>query len=358
MNHRENLLSLLRRRGFEYVPPSFNLTPHLVDVYREQTGSSLPYEDYFDMPWRDIPDITLPDQTGQFLSWYPKPLREGTRIDDWGIAHEPGSAEAMHMTRMLHPLRGIEDFEKIKTYPFPRFQEGDRSRQKPSIDALHEHGLAAVGNMQMTIWETAWYLRSMEDLMTDMMGEEPAAAFILDTVTEQAVIRAVSYAKAGADIVYLGDDIGMQSRIMMSVELYRTWLKPRLKTVIDAAKAVNPEIIIMYHSCGYVLPFIDDLIDAGVDVLNPIQTESMDYREVVSAFGDRLSFHGCIGTQRLMPFGTPGEVKAAAKECLDSMGPKGGMMVAPTHILEPEVPWENILAYVEACRDYKPGAYK
>jgi uroporphyrinogen decarboxylase len=192
----------------------------------------------------------------------------------------------------------------------------------------------------------------MEDLMMDMQGDEPAASFILDKITEEAVIRARSFVSAGADIIYLGDDIGMQRSIMMNLDLYRTWLKPRLKTVIDAAKKLNSDIIIMYHSCGYVTPFIEDLIEAGVDVLNPIQPESMNYREIVSAYGDRLSFHGCIGTQTLMPFGSPSEVKIAVRECLDTMGPKGGMMVAPTHVLEPEVPWENIIAYVEACREY------
>jgi uroporphyrinogen decarboxylase len=353
MTHRENLLSLLRRQGFSCVPPSFSLTPHLIDVYKERTKSTLPYEDYFEMPWRDIPDIQVPDNRQTFLSWYPEPLRKGTAIDPWGVAHEPGSAEAMHMTRMLHPLQGITDFERIKEYPFPHFEAGDNSSQKPTVEAIHKRGLAAVGNMQCTVWETAWYIRSMEDLMVDMMGEEYAAAFILDKVTEQAIIRAESYAKAGADIVYLGDDIGMQRSIMMSLELYRTWLKPRLKKVIEAAKKIKPDLIIMYHSCGYVLPFIEDLIEAGVDVLNPIQTESMDYREVVAAYGDRLSFHGCIGTQSVMPFGAPAEVKAAVKGCLDAMGPKGGMMAAPTHILEPEVPWENSLAYVEACREYR-----
>jgi uroporphyrinogen decarboxylase len=353
VNHRENLMSLLRREGFSYIPPTFSLTPHLVDVYRERTGSSLPYEEYFDMPWRDIPDINPPDNSKTFLSWFPNPLKKGARIDSWGVAHEPGSADAMHMTRMIHPLRGVDDFEKIKSYPFPRFDKGDRSHQKSIVDDIHRKGFAAMGGMQCTIWETAWYIRSMEDLMMDMLGEEPAASFILDAVTEQAIIRAESYARAGADLIYLGDDIGMQSRIMMSRELYRTWLKPRLKKVIRAVKNINPKILILYHSCGYVLPFIEDLIEAGVDVLNPIQAESMDFREVVAAYGSRLSFHGCIGTQTVMPFGTPAEVKAAVRECLDSMGSKGGMLVSPTHVLEPEVPWENILAYVEACREYK-----
>jgi uroporphyrinogen decarboxylase len=352
MNHRENLLSLLRRKGFSFIPPSFGLTPHLIDVYKERTQSSLHYEDFFDMPWKNVPVINLPDNTQNILSWYPSPPREGTYFDCWGVAYEPGSADAMHMTRMLHPLQGITDFERIKEYPFPDFEKGDTSHQKGRVEELHNRGLAVVGSWPMTIWETAWYIRGMEDLMMDMMGEEPAAEFILDKVTEQAIVMVRSYARAGADIVYLGDDIGMQSRIMMSPELYRTWLKPRLKKVIDAVKSLNPEIIIMYHSCGYVLPFIEDLIEVGVDVLNPIQPESMDYREITAAYGDRLSFHGCIGTQSVMPFGTPREVKAAVKECLDAMGPKGGMLPSPTHVLEPEVPWENIIAYVEACREY------
>jgi uroporphyrinogen decarboxylase len=354
MTERENLLSLLRREGFDHIPPSFSLTPHLIDVYREKTGSSLDYTEYFEMPWRDIPDIRMPDNSAAFLPWYPQTLKNGTGIDVWGIAHEKGSAEAMHMTRMLHPLQGIEDLEKIRDYPFPDFSKGDGSGQKHVVDDLHRRGLAAVGNMQMTIFETSWYLRSMEDLMMDMMQEADAASFILDNITEQAVIRAQSYARAGADIIYLGDDIGMQRSIMMSVDLYRAWFKPRLRQVIDAAKEVNRDVIIFYHSCGYVTPFINDLIEAGVEVLNPIQAESMDYREVIREYGDRISFHGCIGTQSVMPFGTPSQVKAAVKDCLDTRGAKGGIMAAPTHILEPEVPWENILAYVEACGEYTP----
>jgi uroporphyrinogen decarboxylase len=352
MNQRENLLSLLKREGFEYIPPQFSLCPHLVDVFRQKTGESRPYEGYFAMPWSSIPDIVLPDTTGNFLPWYGK-LKKGTYIDVWGVAHEPGSAAAMHMTRMIHPLKGVDDLGKIKDFPFPSFAKGNSTGQEAVVCTIHKDGLAAVGWMQMTIWETAWYIRGMEDLMVDMMEDDPAAAFILDRITEEAVTRVQSYVKAGADIVYLGDDIGMQHSIMMNIELYRKWLKPRLKTVIDAAKKLNPDVIIMYHSCGYVTPFIDDLIEAGVNVLNPIQPESMDYREIVNGYKNRLSFHGCIGTQTVMPFGSPAEVKALVKDCLDISLPTGGMLPAPTHLLEPEVPWENIVAYVEACREYR-----
>ena len=172
-------------------------------------------------------------------------------------------------------------------------------------------------------------------------------------VTELSMIRALSYAKAGVDVLFLGDDIGMQHSIMMSEELYCTWVKPRLKKIIDEVKKVNPDILIFYHSCGFIEPLIPHLIEAGIDVLNPIQSECMDFAEIYKKYGDKISFHGTIGTQTVMPKGTPEEVKEAVWRNLDIAGEKGGLFVAPTHMLEPEVPLENILAYVDACRTYQ-----
>ena len=185
-----------------------------------------------------------------------------------------------------------------------------------------------------------------------MMSEDPMAEVLLDRVTNIAVQRAVSYTRAGADGLFLGDDIGMQHTIMMSEPLYRTWLQPRLKRVIDAARAVNPDVLIFYHSCGHVTELIPNLIEAGVDVLNPVQPECMDFREIHDRFGDRLSFHGTIGTQTVMPFGTPEQVRKTVFEHLKIAGRQGGLYVCPTHLLEPEVPVENIVAYVQACADY------
>lgn len=353
MNQRENLLAILRREPFEWLPPEFNLCPSLVEEYKKRTGSDLPYQDYFDMPWRNAQDILLSSEESKYLPYHPN-LKPGSTIDLWGVAHEPGSEAAKHMTYLRSPLRGIDSLEEVRAYPFPDFRKGDASGQKESVDRIHAKGLAAAGSMQTTIWETSWYIRGMEDLMMDMMSDDPIAEFILDTVTEQAVHRAISYAKAGVDFLYLGDDVGMQRTPMMSLELYCHWLKPRLAQVIKAARAVNPNILILYHSCGYATPFIPHLIEAGVDVLNPVQPESMDFKEVYREFGGSVSFHGTIGTQTTMPFGTPDEVRAKVFEHMEIAKPFGGLLPAPTHLLEPEVPWENILAYVEACRDYCP----
>jgi hypothetical protein len=136
--------------------------------------------------------------------------------------------------------------------------------------------------------------------------------------------------------------------------MYRDWLKPRLKRVIDAAKAVKPDILIQYHSCGYVTPLVGDLVEAGIDILNPVQPECMDVEQVLSDFRGVLSFNGTIGTQTTMPFGTPEEVKATVRRNLERAGPRGGLFCCPTHMLEPEVPWENVEAYVEACREWSP----
>lgn len=208
--------------------------------------------------------------------------------------------------------------------------------------------------MQCTVWETAWYTRGMEVLMMDMMSEPELAEFVLDKVTDNSVKNAISFAKAGADGIFLGDDIGMQSTIMMSLELYREFLKPRLKRVISEAKSINPDLIVFYHSCGYVTPFIEDLIEAGIDVLNPIQPESMSFEEIFLKYGGRLSFCGTIGTQTTMPFGTPADIRREIHSRLDFVGKRGGLLISPTHVLEPEVPAENIVAYIEACREYKP----
>lgn len=353
MTKRENLMALLRREPYEEVPVEFSLCPDLVKTFQEKTGGQTSYAEYFGMPWRGVEDIRLSYDPEVYRKFYPGGLKEGASIDIWGVAHEPGSEAAKHMTYMRNPMKDMEELEKIQAYPFPDFSKGDASHQKGQVEDIHSRGLAAMGSMQMTIWETAWYIRGMENLMVDMSCEPEIASWIFDKVTEQAVIRARSYARAGVDIIYLGDDIGMQNGPMMSPAMYREWIKPRLRKVVDAIREIDPGIIIFYHSCGTVTDFIPDLIECGIDVLNPIQSECMDFQEIYEKYGGKISFHGTIGTQTTMPFATPEGVKEQVWKNLDIAREHGGLFVAPTHLLEPEVPWENIEAYVAACREYK-----
>ncbi len=352
MTNRENFLSLIRRQGYERIPVEFVLSPHLVQVCREQLQAD-DYEEYFQFPWRRVEDLRLGKQdTEQYRKYYQNPLAANADIDIWGVGHEK-SPNSMHMTYMRHPLEDMETLKEVQNYPYPDFAHADGRHQAEQVRAIKEADLIAVGDMQMTIWECAWYMRSMEELFCDMMEENEIAEFLFDKVTEVSTIRAEAYAKAGADVLFIGDDIGMQHTIMMSETLYCRWVKPRLADLIRRVRKINPEILIFYHSCGYIEPLIPHLIEAGIDVLNPIQSECMDFKEIWRKYGDQISFHGTIGTQTVMPHGTPQEVRRAVWENLDVAGEKGGLFVAPTHMLEPEVPLENILAYVDACKTYK-----
>lgn len=352
MTNRENFMSLIRKKGYEWVPVEFMLCPSLQEEMEKKIKTA-DYESYFGFPWRRVEDIKLPHQDReQYRSYFQPPLKEDGFIDEWGVGHEP-SPNSMHMTYMRHPLEHVQSVEELEAYPFPDYANGSKEHQKAQVDSLKSRDLIAMGNMQCTIWETAWYLRSMEELFCDMMEENEIAEFIFDKVLEISKIRAKAFVDAGVDALFFGDDIGMQHSVMMSEELYIRWIKPRLKELIDFVKELNPEIIVFYHSCGFIEPFIPHLIEAGVDVLNPIQSECMDFQKICEKYGDKIAFHGTIGTQTVMPHGTPQEVKEEVFRNLDIAGDKGGLMVAPTHLLEPEVPVENILAYVEACHEYK-----
>jgi len=362
MTPRENLIQLYHRKGDAIAPVGFMLCDSLKKEFTRRYPDAKSYEDQFNFPYRIIVDPgfswnfenldMIPEQKKvDWTKYYPEGFQYDFKIDGWGIAHE-SSPTSMHMTKMHHPMKNFSTLEEMKAYPLPDYTKVDFSPLKNKMDEIHNKGLAVFLWQECTIWEIAWYLRSMDMLMIDMAMEDEKAVWLLDQITERSCYRAEIFARQGADIIGLGDDIGMQDAIMMSLEMYHQWLKPRLKKVIQAAKNANPDVLISYHSCGYIEPFIPDLIDIGVDILNPVQPECMDFKDIHDKYGDKISFNGTIGTQQLMPFGTPDDIKAEVKRNLSIAGNKGGLFCCPTHMLEPEVPWENIEAYVQACHEF------
>ena len=361
---RENLLSLYRRQGYEEVPVGMTLCPHQVAEFnRRYPDFKGDYLEFFKAPYRIIYDPgfawnfeevwRVPGRDKiDWSKYYPNGFYHAVQFDGWGIAHEH-NPDCQHMTLMHHPLTDAASLSDLEAYPWPDFEKIDYGYLKPRVDEIHERGLAVFVWAECTVWETAWYLRGMDNLFVDMAGDDPMATYIFDKITGLACYRARKFAEAGVDILGLGDDVGMQQSTMMSVEMYRQWLKPRLARVIRAAREVRPDILISYHSDGYIIPFIEDLIEIGVDILNPIQTECMSFAEVFEKFGGRLSFNGTLGTQKLLPFGTPEEIREEVHRNLTLAGPKGGLFPCPTHMIEPEVPWANIEAYVQACRDFE-----
>ena len=363
---RENLLSLYRRQGYQEVPVGMHLCPSKeAEFYQRHPEYKGGYLEFFGAPYSIIYDPGFPwnfDEAWRvpgrdkidWLQYYPDGFKYAVKFDVWGTAHEH-NPDSHHMTLMHHPLLNATTVAELEAYPWPEFEKIDYSYLRPRVEDIHARGLAVFVWSECTIWETAWYLRSMDNLFVDMAGEDPMATFVLDKITELACLRARKYAEAGVDILGLGDDVGMQQSTMMSTDMYRQWLKPRLAKVIKAAKDIRPDILISYHSDGYIIPFIDDLIEIGVDILNPIQTECMSFAEVFEKFGGRISFSGTLGTQQLIPFGTPEDIRAEVFKNLTLAGDKGGLFCCPTHMIEPEVPWANIEAYVQACREFRPS---
>lgn len=356
MTSRERVLSALRREGipdktpFEISWGSF--TPRLMKTYRIKTGSVLSPEEYYDFDTRFVlpgPSILDTDFTQFFTA---EDLDDNVSFDEWGIGSVPTRYEIPDYK--YHPLKQMTSAKEVNDYPWPDFGEAYRYEEvAKKTREYQDRGYAVCGELYQTIFETAWLMRDMQDFMQDLLLNEELAHAIVENITRIRVKQARNFAKAGVDILRLGDDMVSQQGLMMSKETYRAFFKPRIKTIVEAAKEVNPDIIIFMHCCGKVEEIIDDFIEAGVEVLNPLQPECNDLKMIHSKYKDRLSFWGGIGVQSVLPQGSAEDVTAKVIETKELLGKEGGLLLAPAHILDPAIPWENIEAYIDAAKSNK-----
>jgi uroporphyrinogen decarboxylase len=347
LSQRENLLRVLRRQDADHIPFALSLCPKLAGEFRERYDTD-DYEAFYGFPFRHV----APGPSRQIIDyspWHPH-LPANAWIDDWGVGAVPGSVA--HFTRMLHPMETFTTADEVQRFPVPDLLADYRWQDVAGqVTQIKQQGLAVIYSA-VQIFEPAWYLRGLDNLLVDMVLEPEIAAACLDRMTEVQAGIAARMAAAGVDLIVFGDDVGTQKSLMMQPETWRTWLKPTMQRAISAAKDVNPDVLAYYHSDGVIHDIIPDLIEIGVDVLNPVQPECMDPAKLKTQYGDRLSFWGTIGTQTTMPFGTPDEVRETVRLRIETVGRGGGLVIAPTHLLEPEVPWANIDALVEAVRTY------
>jgi len=150
----------------------------------------------------------------------------------------------------------------------------------------------------------------------------------------------------GVDMIWLGDDVGAQNAMLMSPAMWRKYFKPRMANLIASLKKINPRVKIAYHSDGMIFPIIPELIEIGLDVLNPIQSAAMDPAKLKNEFGDRLCFWGSVDLQHTLPYGTPSEVEAEIITRLKTIGKNGGLIIGPTHNIQLDTPPENFWAMV------------
>jgi uroporphyrinogen decarboxylase len=354
MNARQRVLAAMNRKGkpdrvpFEISWGAF--TPSLMEVYRRKTGATVAPDEHFDFDTRSV-DLNPTRRTNDFGRFFAGPLPSDVTFDEWGCGSVPGSLE--HFVEFkFHPLQSASTIADVQAFHWPDVTADDRyDGLAERIAEYHRRGYAVTGELYMTIFERAWLLRGMETLLMDFLTTPEMGHAICRCIADLRINQARRLAALGIDILRLGDDVCTQKGSLMSVGTYRTFLKEPTRAIIRAAKQVNPDVLVFMHCDGRVGDMIEEYVDIGVDILNPVQPECNDFGEIARKSAGRLAFWGGIGTQSTMPFGSPGDVAAAVSRAQQLLGPQGGLLLAPTHILEPEVPWDNVLAFVEAARN-------
>jgi uroporphyrinogen decarboxylase len=264
---------------------------------------------------------------------------------EWGYHPEKQGVE---------PLAKASTIDEISSFAFPDVSDEQRYQHlREKVQAIQSKGLAVVGSpphLGGEIFETAQRLRGFERLMSDFFLNPELVDYLFKQLASIAAQSVAILARAGVDIICLDDDIGEPSRMMISPGLWRRFLKDHFAQIIKVAREVDSSMRILYHSDGYIEPVIPDLIEIGVNAVNPVQPDVMDPAKLKEKYGSKLAFWGTVGTASDWLYGSPSAIEAEAKERIETVGREGGLVIAPAYDLEPKVKWENVLALVKAVR--------
>ena len=369
MSNRKRVLKTLSGKRADKIPKDAWWTPPALEMFKEKTGQSDPAK-YFGCEMREVlvshiqdrenllqtvnyPQNALYLPTEKYLSAYKNvddisDIHKYFRIDEWGVGYEPCST--FHFTHMKHPMEAYRTVKEILDYPFPQVAN-NRKALKSEIDDLKLNDYYVMGNIVAFVFEKAWHLRGIENLLVDFIENEEFAAVLLDKILEIKTQMALELASSGVDQINLGDDVGTQNSMIMHPAMWRKWIKPRFGSFIKAVKKANGKIRIFYHSDGFIEPIIPDLIEIGVDILNPVQPECMNPILLRQRYGQALTFWGVMGCQSTVRFGSPAQVELETKKWIDMVG-QNGCLVLGLMGIEPDIPWENIISFFNAVEKY------
>ena len=348
----ENFLATVEHRRPGRIMYHAGFTPDLQRRVQEHVGDGKDIGEYFGFDKSASAGMRRPENLPKLdfsKYWENEKLPDGATIDGKGMAMVPGSM--YHFAHYVSPLRNAASLAEIENYPMDDMTEWDTSHLAPEVEKAHAAGLpvqAWVGHM----YENAWQIRGYEPFLMDIIDRPAWSDCLLERYARQNMIAAVAYATAGVDWIACGDDVASQNALMFSPTVWRKMFHAKWARIWAEVKGINPACRIWYHSDGNITEIIPDLVAAGVDILNPVQPECMDTDAIHRKFGKRLTFDGTIGTQSTMPWGTPDDVRERVKYVIRKYGRNGGLIVSPTHVLEPEVPIANLEAMCQACRDF------
>ncbi len=351
MNSRDRVLAALRGEMPDRVPCALGF--YHVDLHERMPPADYPaYAPLVDVQFVSFPLSPEEKRLQELAGPYKPDTRLGTPAQ---VATYTRWDYHPETPDYASPLAGARSLDDLHRFPFPEatgpYHAAGLAEQ---VQALHAQGLAAGGNLPHLggeLFEAAWRLRGLESFLLDMLRRPDWAAFLLDRLAGLARRNAEAIARAGVDLLALDDDVGMPGTMLISPTTWRRFFKPRLAGIIDAARALRPGLPILYHSDGSIAPIVDDLLEIGVNALNPIQPEHMDAAALRRRYGPRLVLWGTVGWQTTFSFASPAGIRAEVEQRLKTLG-RAGLILSPAYdIDEPDIPWANVAAFLGAVRD-------
>ena len=354
MKHRDRVIKAFNHEATDRPPFQATFTPEFAHRLKKSLGlrNDIPHDPHSGR-WNGY---ALELATGQdalqcgigwFTNYY---LSNKPYTDNWGVkwrtdAYQTPFGEGVYTNLADGPLK--ED-DAIDTYTAPDPGRPELYTNLENLIRQYKDEFYIIGRLHCTIFESAWALRGFEQLMLDFYMNPELAGRILDITYRYHRQVARNMAVRGVDMIWLGDDLGGQDGLLIPPELWREFLKPLMQSIIEEIKNINPEIKIAYHTDGNNNDIIPELIEIGIDVLNPVQPECMDPVRLKEKFGDRLCFFGGISVQSTLPLGTPGQIRNEVNRYWENLGKNGGWLCAPTHHIQLDTPMENFCALLDA----------
>jgi len=289
-------------------------------------------------------------------------LRDGQMwndfTDEFGVTWSMPDRSPNYFDITHSPLAGLS-LEQIKNYPFPQGDDPSRFEglRERVLTLKRDTPYAVVSGISGVVYEYCWYLRGLENLFTDMMERPEILEILLDRMLKFWLDWFRLFLAEVADVVdviMIGDDLAGQKGPLFSPSIYRSLIKPRQKRLVQYIKS-RTQAKIWYHSCGAVVEYIPDLLDNGIDILNPVQisAKGMDPAKLKAEYGDKLAFWGgAIDSQHVLPRGTPEEVRESIRRNIEAFKPGGGYVFNSVHNIQADVPPENILAMYDAALEF------
>lgn len=291
------------------------------------------------------------------VDWRPRDyIRDGEFSDVHGSIWQEGDPE--HLVRPALSEPSLKGFTIPSYLPYLAVSRKSRSPQAytgraqlsfaEAPEVLQQYGEEAytVVDYGYGLFETCWMIRGYQEFFMDLVDEPRFAAGLLDLVLERHLEVVDALVQLPCDAIMVVDDYGDQRGVAVGPERWRQFIKPRLARLYERIHGAGKSTF--HHSCGNVFDIIPDLIDCGLDVLQSVQPEAMPVYEIKRRFGSSLRLWGGLGTQRLLPFGSPREIQAEVRRLKRQLGAGGGYVLTSSKPIMPEVPAQNAAALVEA----------